>query len=284
MSLWDDAVKVLHATYADANSAYEDLRNFLPGSLFVDGIPVPLKSTLDAAYGTPAQRRSVIEAYMVLFGGARVTSPASGATVASWVSPSLGADMTTLVIPNAFQVTIEGVCSGQTVDNVIGVTNSSGTAAGAAAAVKTVWEAVGGPLKLMTNLLQIQNYHAVDLSSTSGSIADVASTTLGGNTTTPTISTMAACALVQWNGSSRSRSTRGRLYLGPVTEGNINSDGRTLASASVTAYLAAFNQVITQLNAANYPLAVLSRTLSTAYPVTSAAVESVVATQRRRLR
>lgn len=194
------------------------------------------------------------------------------------------ATVPSLVIPNAFQVTIEGVCSGQAVDNVIGVTNPAGTAAGAAAAVKAAWEVSTGPLHYQSNLYSVQNYHAVDLSSSMGTIADLASTGVGGNSTTPTISTMAACALVSWNGTSRSRSTRGRLYYGPLTESQVNADGRTLLAASQAAWVTMFNAFIASLNSASYPLAVLSRTLSTAFPVTTCAVESTIATQRRRIR
>ena len=192
--------------------------------------------------------------------------------------------MATLIIPNAFQVSIEMEASAQPVVNVVGVTSASGTAAGAAAAVKAAWEGTGKPLGALTSAIVARNYRAVDLGSAFGDIADVSSSTPGGSATTGGLATMAASALVIWNGSSRSRSTRGRLYLGPLLDGQINTDGRTLASTTLTGINTAMANFISSLASAGYPLAVISRKNLAAYPVTSAATSSVIATQRRRLR
>lgn len=190
----------------------------------------------------------------------------------------------TLIIPNAFQVSIQAEASGQPVVNVLGVTSASGTAAGAAAAVKAAWEGAGRPLGALTPLLAVRNYRAVDLSSPFGDIADLASTATGGSAIAGNLATMAASALVQWNGASRSRSTRGRMYLGPLLEGQVNADGRTLATATVTGMNTAIANLISSLASAGYPLAVLSRKNSQAYPVVGGAVSPIIATQRRRLR
>lgn len=191
--------------------------------------------------------------------------------------------MTSLVIPNCFQVSIEMLCGGHDIVNVIGVRNSSGTAAGAAAAVKTAWEISAGPLANLLNSVTVRNYHAVDLSSSTGTIADLASTAAGG-VSSGSLATRGACALVKWNGSTRSRSTRGRLYYGPLLEAAINSDGATLVSGTRTSYNTMFTTFRNSLNSSGYPLVVLSRTLSQSFDVTQHDVESTIATQRRRIR
>lgn len=188
-----------------------------------------------------------------------------------------------LVIPNCFQVAIQFTDSGHAMENVIGVENASGTAAGAAAAVKAAWEVAAGPHSLRSSSTTMVNYHAVDISSLSGTIADLASTTAGGAGAGP-LSTRGAAALVKWNGSSRARSTRGRIYTGPLREAEINNDGATLASAAITALNTAFTNFRNSLGTAGYPLVVLSRKTSTATVVTQHSVESTIATQRRRIR
>lgn len=190
----------------------------------------------------------------------------------------------TLVIPNAFQVSIEMEAGGQDIVNVIGVTSASGTALGAAGAVKAAWENASGPLKALIPSVAVRNYRAVDLSSVFGDIADVPSTAVGTSTAGTGFSTLAAAALIQWNGASRSRSTRGRMYLGPLGEGDINPDGRTLVSGRQSLFGVYANTLISSLATAGYPLAVLSRKNLQAYPVSSVAVSSIVSTQRRRLR
>lgn len=192
--------------------------------------------------------------------------------------------MAQLVIPNCFQVSIEAIVGGRNVFNVIGVQNAGGTAAGAAAATKAAWEVANGPLKALSNLVAMVEYHSVDIGSTSGDIVDLASTAIGGISAAPSLATRGACALIKWNGSTRSRSSRGRLYFGPILEANINADGATLVPTSLTTIDTAFTNFRNSLNSAGYPLVVLSRTLQTAYPVTQHAVESTIATQRRRIR
>lgn len=192
--------------------------------------------------------------------------------------------MPTLIIPNAFQVAITATSGGQDVVNVIGLTNPGGTAAGAAAAVKAAWEQTSAPLGRLSSLVVMQSYRAVDLRSEFGEIAEVSSSTPGSITTTNSLATNAACALITWNGSVRSRSTRGRLYFGPLMEAQLNPDGRTLVAATQTSMASGFNNFRASLNAAGYTLAVISRKNMAAYAVTTSACQSVIATQRRRIR
>ena len=215
-------------------------------------------------------------------------STAANAGVNSAIISAQGAaqesSMAGLIIANCFQVTISMSSGGHVVENVIGVQNGGGTSAGAAAAVLAAWKVTSGPLQNLTNLSTMTGVRAVDISSSSGAIVTVGDTTAGGFTSSNAYSTRAACALVQWNGGTRSRSSRGRLYYGPIMEQDINPDGATLVTARQTAITTAFTNFRNSLNSAGYPLVVLSRTLSQAFPVTAHILETTIATQRRRLR
>ena len=189
-----------------------------------------------------------------------------------------------LIIPNVFQVAIEGSSGSQDVTNVIAVQNGGGTAAGAAAAVQAAWKGASQPMGGLSSLYVLKGFRAMDLSSANGAIAYVTDTTAGSVVASNSLATNAACALVKWNGSTRSKSSRGRLYYGPIMETNINPDGRTLAAASITNIQTYFANFRASLATAGYPLVVASRSLSQAFPVTGSAVESVIATQRRRIR
>ena len=191
--------------------------------------------------------------------------------------------MAPLVIPNVYRVAIEALSGGQSVVNVVGVKgSSSGQATAAANAVKAAWEAAGGPAGVLQNTYAVQNYRSMDLSSVDGGIANVGSTKVGGGASA--LATNGACALVKWNGGTRSGSSRGRLYFGPLSESQINSDGRTVAASSLTTITTAFTAFRDSLSGAGFPLHVISRTRAEAFAVTSIAVESVLASQRRRIR
>ena len=195
-----------------------------------------------------------------------------------------GDSVPALVIPNVYQVAIEGTLGGQDQVNVIGVRGSaSGLHEEAAAAVLAAFKVANGPLAQKTNLWAMREVRAMDLSSVSGGIAVVSDATTGSIATT--LSGYAgASALIKWNGGSRSRSTRGRLYHGGLGENDIGSDGRTLLAARQTGLVTAYNNFRASLSAAGFTLCVISRKDSAAYDVTSVAVESILATQRRRVR
>lgn len=192
--------------------------------------------------------------------------------------------MAQLIIPGCFQVAIMGKAGGSDVVNVIGVQNGGGNAADAAAAVRTAWKVTAGPLAQLSSLYTLSQFVAVDIGSSNGSIATVSDTTAGGIVSGNSFATAGACALIKWNGGTRSRSARGRMYFGPIMETNINPDGRTLATAFVTAFTTAMTNFRASLSSSGYPLVVLSRTLSESFPVTTNAAESTIATQRRRIR
>jgi hypothetical protein len=192
--------------------------------------------------------------------------------------------MAPIVIPNVYRVSIEAFCGGQEVVNVIGLRGSgSGLELAAAQATQTAWKVASGPITRVNGLYQLSGFRSMDLSSLNGGIAFVPDTQGGTNTATQ-IATNGAAALVKWNGGTRSRSSRGRMYAGPLVEGDINADGRTLSATAVTAWNNAFNAFRTSLSSNGFTLCVISRTLSQAYDVSTSGVEATIATQRRRIR
>lgn len=189
----------------------------------------------------------------------------------------------TLVIPTAVQIAIEMTCSGQSVYNVIGIDNDAGnTPAATLALVKTEWERANGPLKLHPDSLTMVGYHYTDLHTATGAVAFLGSTTAGG--VVGPLSTMASSALIKLSSGTRSRSQQGRLYHGPLLESQINSDGRTLAAATLTALTTAYETFRVNVNAANMQWQILSRKNSSSVGVTSVSPSGIIATQRRRLR
>lgn len=194
-----------------------------------------------------------------------------------------GGTVPQLIVPDTALVSIEMSSGGQPVVNVVGVDLNGGTVLNATTAVKTAWEMALGPLTKLTSATTMVNYHGMDLSSSTGAIVDVASATAGGGGAGAK-ATNAACALVKWNGGTRSKSSRGRLYFGPLQESDVNTDGRTILATPLGLISNAFNNFKSSLNTAGFPLVVVSRKLSEATPVVSLTVETVIATQRRRIR
>jgi hypothetical protein len=89
--------------------------------------------------------------------------------------------------------------------------------------------------------------------------------------------------LIQKVTGSGGRANRGRMYY-PVAEDQI-AGGGALESAEVTAGNTAFNNFRSALEAADAPLVILHATgVAAPTPVLSLVVQSVTATQRRRLR
>jgi hypothetical protein len=285
MSLLSDVHDWLSSSYASAEDAYQDVRDFVPGTILIAGVPTPIKSSIDLLFGADWARAQTLEAYAVLFGGARQTASSEADAITRSVSPLIGGTtMPALIIPGAYQVTISMVSGGHAVENVIGVVNGGGTAAGAAAAVLAAWKVSTGPLSRLSSLVAMTGVRAVDISSGSGAIVTVNDTTAGSIVSTNSLATRGACALVQFNGGTRSRSSRGRLYYGPIMESDINVDGATVGGATVANLGTAMTAFRNSLNSSGYPLNVLSRKLSQAFPVTSQTIETIIATQRRRIR
>lgn len=192
--------------------------------------------------------------------------------------------MGTLIIPNAYQVTIHGSAGSHQVDNVFCLQGASaGDEAAAAAAFQVAWETTSGPLARLCFRYSVIDYTAVDLSTAGGGIAVLTSGATGG-TVSVDFATRAASALIKWNGSSRDRTTRGRTYYGPLSEDQVDSDGASLTSTAQSQITTAFNAFRASLNVSGFPLAVASRKDSKATIVTAQTVEITLASQRRRIR
>lgn len=95
---------------------------------------------------------------------------------------------------------------------------------------------------------------------------------------------MASCALITYGGGTRNRTGSGRLYHGPLAASQVNTDGRTVPAAGITALLAAYNQFDAAMNTAGYQWVVLSRKDLLVHPISSINVSNIIATQRRRMR
>jgi len=192
--------------------------------------------------------------------------------------------MATLIIPDTWLVAINAESNGQQVTAVIGITAEFQDSNTVAAAVKAAWEAAGGPLSQHNTSYIMQDYTVTDLSSPTGMVAVVASSAagpLGG-----ALATNASCALVSYGAGTRSRSQRGRLYHGPLTEVHINPDGRTLTAAAITSFRNAYEQFRDQLTTAGMNWCVISRKNLdvTVIQDNTLSVQTVIATQRRRIR
>lgn len=191
--------------------------------------------------------------------------------------------MTTLVIPNCFQVSIQMIHSTRPVDNVIGIKSAGVTdVATVGNAVKTAWEATGGPLKLHNTGTAMTGYKVVDISSTTGQVTTVASAATGAVSGSAAI--LSGCALVTYGGGTRSRSARGRMYHGPLAISQVSTDGRSLAGGIQASLLTAYTQFDAAITAAGLEWVVLSRKYSHDNPISTFAVSPLVATQRRRMR
>lgn len=272
--------------YQDFDQFYDQVGRYIP-SFSVFGVGLDRTAVAEVAYQSPSGTYGSLAIMIAsVRGGAQPTDTQlnSSRSIAEGAITEGGYNrMAQLIIPGCFQVAIHAVSGGQPVDNVIGVQNSGGTAHGAALAVQTAWKVASGPLSLQASSYTLVDFTAVDIGSANGPI-DVIGDAAAGGAGAVALSTAAACALIKWNGGTRSRSSRGRLYFGPLNEGQINSDGRTISSGALSVLNTAFTNFRNSLAASGYPLVVLSRTKATAYAVTQHAVEAQIATQRRRIR
>lgn len=185
-----------------------------------------------------------------------------------------------LIVPDTYLVSIKAQSGGQDVVNVIGIRMAGGTAIAVANAVKSAWETAGGPLsKLPTNYKMVE-VKAMSLASASGEVHAVAASAQG--TVAGALATNGSCALVTYGSGTRNKAEKGRMYFGPLREGDIDTDGRTLSSpAGFTAALQAFRAAV-ELSGRKW--VVVSRKYSTATDIVAVSTQSIIATQRRRIR
>lgn len=279
----------------DFDRYIETTRRFMPPEVTIGGLRVSSEDVARQAYVQPGSSTGLaVRVYLLLQGQDRALADSvndgvqaqgrqfrQGQTPKVWTTIP---DMAALVIPNVYRCTVEGLHGGRQIVNVYGLRGSGpGLSASAVAAIRTAWKVATGPLSQLMNTYTLTAFRAVDLSSLNGGIAVVGDTTAGGITGGST-ATNAAAALVKWNGGTRSRSSRGRSYYGPMLEGSINPDGRTLAAATVTAIDTAFTAFRSSITTSGFSLCVISQKTSVAFDVTSQQVQNVIATQRRRIR
>lgn len=198
--------------------------------------------------------------------------------------PDLGALMAQTVITNGYRLTIRSSVGSQEVVNVMHFLGGGpGEEQTLAQAAVTAWGGAGRPFLAVGNsAVQLREIEATDLSSTSGGIWVETPTGIVG--ATQQLATAGAAALIQWNGQTRSRNSRGRLYLGPLRENQVETDGRTLATGVATTLTNAITGFRADLAALGFNLHVLSRATNTMFPVTLMRVAPIIATQRRRIR
>lgn len=185
-----------------------------------------------------------------------------------------------LIVPNCFLVSIKGQSGGQDIVNVIGIRNTVRSAAEVAGAVGGAWKTTGGPTTVLPSQYQLLEVKAMSLNSADGEVYAGAFT--GPGLAVGALATNGSCALVTYGAGTRAKSTKGRMYFGPLRETDINTDGRTLASAST--FTNALNAFRTALSAGQYEWGIISRKMSTFSPINSLTTQPIIATQRRRIR
>lgn len=187
-----------------------------------------------------------------------------------------------LIVPDTYLVSLNFQSGGQPVTNVIGIRTDTHNTSYVTEKVLAAWNMTAGPKVRQQSTTVATDVRAMWLGAADGEVYVRPAT--GGGTLTDNKSTNAACALVTIGSSSRARTSKGRLYFGPLGEPQIDADGRTVAASYRTLLQASFESFKNQLTADDLEWVVISRKLQSASPVQQIAVQSVIATQRRRIR
>lgn len=187
-----------------------------------------------------------------------------------------------LVVPQAWLVAIKGQSSGQDIVNVIGCEAPFMSAVQVAEAVALSWQDAAGPLSQHPTTYTMTEVTAMDISSPSGEVYSRASQGAGG--LAGSLATNGSCALIKYSTGSRSKSQKGRMYHGPLTEAQVNADGRTLATALTLK--AAYQNFWTSLEGRGVNWGIVSRKYQEINIINRANITTspVIATQRRRIR
>lgn len=195
-----------------------------------------------------------------------------------------GALMAQIVVPNVYRLSVRATVGTQDVVNVLHFLGAGpGMEQDLVDDFSPLWFGLALPAGLIGNTSMVwRDVTAVDLSSINGGI--YMDSTPFSVTTSVQLATAGAAALIQWNGGTRNRNARGRTYYGPLRESHVDTDGRTLASASRTAFENAWETFRTAMVSAGWTLGVLSRQTATFYPATRMTIAPIIATQRRRIR
>lgn len=287
----------------DFQGFHEALEPYVPDQVGFGKLQIPKDLLIDLAYVAPASAAGVVARVIYQNSNVQGGNQAAAQNLCNALleqlarggenpltSPSAGSDLTVgagmapVVIANCYAATVKASFGGQPILNTFHLAGSGpGQEAAACAALQTAWKVASGPMTHFDNKYTLVEFEAVDLSSTTGGIWVIADTTAGARTTASTAGRQTA-ALITYNGNTRSRSQRGRTYVGPLYEPDIDVDGASLVSTVVTQFNTRWTNFRTSLSASNFPLAIASRKLMQMYTVTQFRVEPTIATQRRRLR
>lgn len=93
---------------------------------------------------------------------------------------------------------------------------------------------------------------------------------------------LSGCVVASLGSNVVGGSRRGRVYLGPITDSAIQSDGRSINTGISSTWLTALTTLISTTTG-GVQLVVWSRTLLTATAVVNCAINPILGTQRRRL-
>jgi hypothetical protein len=163
-------------------------------------------------------------------------------------------------------------------ENVMHFRPTAGTAAAVEVALDANWQA--GMLEFQTTTSEILSYDLTPLDASGATVHHPTSLGSQWKGTSATDLIPQAAALVKLNSNHIGRSFRGRVYLPWLAEG-LASAG-VLDNTALATCQAAWTTFLADMVTANCPLVVASYKLADAFPIITATVESLSATQRRR--
>lgn len=187
-----------------------------------------------------------------------------------------------LIVPDTYLVSLNFQSGGQPVTNVIGIRTNDHNSSYVTEKVLAAWNIANGPKVRQQSTTVAVDVRAMWLGAADGEVYIRPAT--GGGTLTDNKSTNGACALISLGNASRAKTSKGRMYFGPLGEPQIDADGRTVAAAYRTSLQASMEAFKNQLIVDDLEWVIISRKLQSASPVTQISVQSIIATQRRRIR
>jgi len=287
----------------DLEEFKDTLMPYVPMSITLGKVTISADQMLDLAWSTPASAAGLAARVAYSYLGSPGGTPQDSANAMNQVMDNLARGGTTtptpgspgndlsgglglapIVVPNAYSATVYATVGGHPILNTFHCTGAGGGhEVAVATALQTAWKIATGPITCFDNKYNLVQFEAIDLTSTSGGIWRIVDTTQGTRSVAE-IAGRQTSALISFNGQTRNRSQRGRCYLGPLYESDLNSDGASLSATCLSRVAAAMTAFRTSMNSSGYPVVVLSRKLLTTYPITLQTLQPIQATQRRRLR
>jgi hypothetical protein len=189
-----------------------------------------------------------------------------------------------LPIPNGWQLVVDYQHSGQPAQSVVGLALPSGqgpTAQGAQIVLNAWW----ARMRALCSAEVVCQGGTLREAVPEGSILELNQPPNPAGTIAGTTTIAGYATLIKWTTNQGGRSGKGRTYLPGVTQGVVQSGGRTYSSAHQTAASAAIAGYLSDVQTGlAYSPVVLSFRKGQAFTVTGGALSSVVAIQRRRMR